>query len=91
MTSDDRLQRQIQIDSRMLTWAGALAGVGGVLWVAGISLAGAALLRAGQQWLAELDQPPSALAKMKWQQLLSATAAGSDAWTSAGAKATRHR
>jgi len=71
---------RIQIDDRLLTWAEILIGGGGVLWVAGMAVGGAAIRRGLQQWLQQMETPPSELAKSKWQQLVTAKAAGTDAW-----------
>jgi hypothetical protein len=80
MSSNDSSKSRLQLDSRLLTWAGVLAGTGAVLWAAGMALGSTALLRAAQDWINSLEQPPSELAKAKWQQLLSAAGAGNEAW-----------
>lgn len=78
-------QARIQFDNRLLSVAEVLAGAGSVLWLAGVSVAGAALRRAVQQWAEQQDQPIGTLAKGKWQQLVSAKEAGSHAWKHGGA------
>jgi len=80
MTDENSPQPRIQLDDRLLTWAEILAGAGGVLLLAGVSIAAAALRRGAQQWIRQLDQPPSELARTKWQQLMTAKAAGTHAW-----------
>lgn len=80
MTDNGSLQRQIQLDTRLLGAAAVLVGVGGVVWFAGMVLGGSAVLGAARQWVRQLDQPPAELAKSKWQQLTAATAAGAQTW-----------
>jgi hypothetical protein len=72
----------IQLDRRRITRGGALVGIGGLLGFTGIALIGSALVTATRQWIRELDQPPSELAKLRWQQAKAATAAGAEAWRS---------
>lgn len=86
MSSSASSKSRLQLDSRMLTWAAVLAGVGAVLWAAGMALGSSALLRAAKDWINSLEQPPSELAKVKWQQLVTAAGAGSEAWKRAGSK-----
>lgn len=80
MTPKDSLQRQIQLDRRLLSIGAVLVGLGGALWVAGMVVTGSAVFGAARQWLGQLDQPPRELAKSKWQQLMAASAAGTDTW-----------
>jgi len=83
MNSTSPPKSPIQIDDRLLTVAEILVGAGGVLLLAGMSVGGAAVRRAALQWLRQLDQPPGEVAKAKWQQLMTAKAAGADAWKTA--------
>lgn len=72
----------LRFDRRLLTSAEVLAGAGAVLWVAGLAVGVAAVRRAVQDWVEQLDQAPSELAISKWQQLLHATTAGTNAYRS---------
>jgi len=70
----------LRFDRRLLTSAEVLAGAGALLWVAGWIVGAAAVRRAAQDWLEQLEQPPSEVAMSKWRQLLQATAAGTAAY-----------
>ena len=43
-------------------------------------LVGSALLSATRQWVNQLEQPPSEMARRKWQQAKAAASAGAEAW-----------
>jgi hypothetical protein len=79
---------ELRFDRRLLTSAEILAGAGAVLWVAGWVVGIAAVRRAAQGWIEQLDQAPSDLAISKWQQLLHAATAGTNAYKSGLAKET---
>lgn len=81
MDATPAAQQRLKIDSRLLTAAGVLVGVGATVWFAGMVVGSAALASAARQWMAQLEEPPSALARAKWQQLLAATNAGAAAWS----------
>jgi hypothetical protein len=69
-----------QLNRRRLVGGGLLVGVGGLLGVTGMVLVGSALLSATRQWVQQLEQPPSEMARRKWQQAKVAAAAGAQAW-----------
>ena len=58
MTRENSQRHQVPVDIRQLTWASVLIGVGAVLWLAGVSLGSAAVVRAAKHWIRQLDQPP---------------------------------
>ena len=66
--------------NRVLVAGGVLAGIGGLLGCVGALLVSSALVSASRRWVRQLDPPPSAMAKDKWQQALAATTAGARAW-----------
>jgi hypothetical protein len=66
--------------NRVLVAGGVLAGIGGMLGCVGALLVSSALVSASRRWVRQLDPPPSAMAKVKWQQARSATTAGARAW-----------
>jgi len=66
--------------NRVLVAGGVLAGIGGLLGCAGALLVSSALVSASRRWVRQLDPPPSAMAKVKWQQARAATTAGARAW-----------
>ena len=80
MMSNDASQGGIQVNRSLLVGGGVLVGVGGLLGFTGIVLVGSALLSATRQWVDQLEQPPSEVARRKWQQAKAAAAAGAGAW-----------
>jgi len=44
-----------------------LIGIGGLLGLTGMLLVGSAIVSAARQRVNQLEQPPSELAKLKWQ------------------------
>ena len=66
--------------NRVLLAGGVLAGIGGLLGCVGALLVSSALVSASRRWVRQLDPPPSAMAKVKWQQARAATTAGARAW-----------
>jgi hypothetical protein len=59
-----------------------LIGTGGLLAFTGFLLLSSAVVSAARQWVNQLEQPPSELAKLKWRQARTATTAGAKAWRS---------
>ncbi len=70
----------------MLTGAG-LVGVGGLIALVGLGIGGFHLLSAIQQWVREMETPPSQLAMMKLRQAKVAAAAGASAWQNGNTRA----
>jgi hypothetical protein len=66
--------------NRVLVAGGVLAGIGGLLGCVGALLVSSALVSASRRWVRQLDPPPSAMAKVRWQQARAATTAGARAW-----------
>jgi hypothetical protein len=80
--SDNTSPEGMQLNRSLLVGGGLLVGVGGLLGVTGMVLVGSALLSAIRQWVQRLEQPPSVLARRKWQQARVAASAGAKAWRS---------
>jgi hypothetical protein len=78
--SNDAFQGGIQVNRSLLVGGGVLVGIGGLLGFAGMVLVGSALLSATRQWVNQLEQPPSEMARRKWQQAKAAATAGAEAW-----------
>jgi hypothetical protein len=78
--SDNASPEGMQLNRSLLVGGGVLVGVGGLLGLTGMVLVGSALLSATRQWVKRLEQPPSELARRRWQQARVAAAAGAQAW-----------
>ena len=63
-----------------LVTGGALVGAGALIALAGMAVGGSHLVSATRRWIAEMEVPPSELARIKWAQAKSAAAAGTAAW-----------
>ena len=61
----------------------ALVSVGGLLLTAGAAITTVALLQATRRWVAQLETPPSEVAKRHLAHAKAATSAGVNAWRSA--------
>jgi hypothetical protein len=60
--------------------AAVLVGIGSLLAMAGLSVAGAALVAASRRWYRRVDLPPHEIARLKWEQAKAAAGAGAGAW-----------
>jgi hypothetical protein len=78
--SDNASPEGIQVNRGRLVGGGVLVGIGSLLGVTGMILVGSALVSATRQWVNQLEQPPSEMARRKWQQAKAAAAAGAEAW-----------
>jgi hypothetical protein len=70
----------MQVNRSLLVGGGVLVGIGGLLGFTGMVLVGSALLSATRQWVKQLEQPPSVMARRTWQQAKVAASAGAQAW-----------
>ena len=66
--------------TRHLIIGGTLFGIGCAICIAGIAISGTGLAAEVQRWVANLERPPSEIAKGTWAQARAAYAAGSRAW-----------
>ena len=71
---------EVQLDRRRIAGGGVLIGIGGLLGFTGMLLASFAIVSAARRRVNQLEQPPSELAKRRWQQARAATTAGAKAW-----------
>ena len=69
-----------QVRSGPLVMGGVLIGIGAVVAMAGVAVAGTHLAAATRAWIKELETPPGQLARLKWEQARSAAAAGAASW-----------
>jgi hypothetical protein len=80
MMSNDASQGGIQVNRSLLAGGGVLVGIGGLVGLTGLVLVGSALFSATRQWVNQLEQPPSEIARRRWQQAKAAASAGAGAW-----------
>lgn len=76
MTDSQVAQPSVQINTRQVMSGAILIGLGGVIALAGIAMAGTALAAAFRERVRQMDVPPSELAKQNWNRVRAATAAG---------------
>jgi hypothetical protein len=81
--SDD----EVQLNRGMIVGGGVLVALGSLLGFTGMALLVSALLSATRRWVDHLEQPPSDIAKRKWQQTKAAATAGATAWRDGPPKA----
>jgi hypothetical protein len=68
------------LQSGPLISGGVLIGIGAVVALVGVGIAGAHVAAATRTWARELETPPSELARLKWEQAKSTAAAGVSHW-----------
>ena len=69
-----------QLQSGPLIAGGVLIGIGAVVGMIGLAVAGTHVVAATRAWIKELEVPPGQLARMKWEQAKSAAASGASTW-----------
>jgi hypothetical protein len=78
--ADQSSKGDIQLNRSLLVGGGVLVGLGGLLGFAGMALVASALISATRQWVDHLEQPPSEMARRRWEQTKAAASAGAAAW-----------
>ena len=76
-----------QVPTKHLMLGGTLFGVGGALCIAGILISGSGMFSAIQQYVADMERPPSEIAKDAYARAKVAAAAGARAWQDQNAPA----
>jgi hypothetical protein len=69
-----------RLESGPLITGGVLIGIGAVVAMAGLTVAGSHVVAATRAWIKELETPPSQIAKLKWEQAKTAAASGANTW-----------
>ena len=69
-----------ELQSGPLITGGVLIGIGAVVALVGLAIAGSHVVAATRAWIRELEIPPSELAKLKWEQAKTAAASGASTW-----------
>jgi hypothetical protein len=77
---DQGSRRDIQLNRNLLVGGGVLVALGGLLGFTGMALVSSALISATRQWMDQLEQPPSEMARRRWEQTKAAASAGAAAW-----------
>jgi hypothetical protein len=80
MTEQTASREAIQLNRSLLVGGGVLVTLGGLLGFAGMALISSALISATRQWVDHLEQPPSEIARRRWEQTKAAASAGAAAW-----------
>jgi hypothetical protein len=82
--TDGRTNLSPYIDRRLVGAGAALMTGGMLVCLAGAAIGTVAVVSAGRRYLAGLDEPPRDMARRRWEQARSATAAGVGAWQDYG-------
>ncbi len=69
-----------ELQSGPLIAGGVLIGIGAVVGLVGLAIAGGHVVAATRAWVKELEIPPSELARLKWEQAKTAAASGASTW-----------
>lgn len=80
MTNSQVSQPKLQINTGQVVGGAILIGIGGIMALAGLGVAGTALLTAYRERIGQMDVPPTELARRHWGRMKSATAAGVGEW-----------
>jgi hypothetical protein len=76
MADSETAQPRIQIDTRQVVGGSILIGIGGVIALAGVAMAGTALVAAYRERVRQMEVPPSVIARQNWDRVKAATVAG---------------
>lgn len=80
MTNSQMAQPKVQINTSQLIGGSILIGIGGVVALTGVAMAGSALVAAYRERMQQMDVAPSELARQQWARMKAATAAGLGEW-----------
>lgn len=69
-----------QVRSGRLMVGGILIGIGAIVALVGMAVAGAHVAAATRDWINDQETPPDQLARLKWEQAKSAISAGTATW-----------
>ena len=91
MTSGENAGVRFQVNPGLLATGAALAGIGSLLGLAGLTVSCVALADATRRWVNARGVPPGELARAQWARARAATVAGASAWRDGSAPAAAHR
>jgi hypothetical protein len=80
MTNSQVTQPKLHINTGQVVGGGILIGIGGIMALAGLAVAGTALVTAYRERIGQMDVPPTELARKHWIRMKAATAAGVGEW-----------
>jgi hypothetical protein len=69
-----------KLESGPLLAGGILVGIGAVVALAGLTVAGSHVVAATRAWIKELETPPSQIARLRWEQAKTAAVSGANTW-----------
>lgn len=69
-----------EVRSGPLMAGGILIGIGAVVALAGLAVAGTHVAAATRAWIKDLETPPDQLARLRWEQAKTAIATGAASW-----------
>ncbi len=76
MTDSQVTAPKLHINMRQVVGGSILIGIGGAIALAGVAMAGTALVAAYRERVRQMEVPPSVLARQNWDRVRAATAAG---------------
>ena len=76
MADSEITQPGFHLNTQQVVGGSILIGIGGVVALAGLAMAGTALVAAWRDRVNQMEVPPSVLAKQNWDRFRAATAAG---------------
>ncbi len=68
------------LESGPLIAGGVLIGIGSLLVLAGLAVAGTHISAATRRWVNDMEVPPSQLARLRLEQARAAATAGASSW-----------
>jgi hypothetical protein len=80
MTDSQVARPKLQINTQQVVAGSILIGVGGIIALAGVAVAGIALVEAYRDRVGQMDVPPTELARRHWHRMKAATNAGLGEW-----------
>jgi hypothetical protein len=75
------------VDRRLIAGSAVLVTGGLLVCLAGAAIGAVAVVGATRRYVADLQEPPSAMARRRWEQVRSASMAGVGAWRDYGRQA----
>jgi hypothetical protein len=85
MADQEELTRGFALNTGPLLAGAVLIGIGSLLGLAGLAIAGATLTAAARRYVDSMEVPPSQLARQQLAKARAAASAGASAWRDDGA------